>query len=181
MDFPYVAMNDYEAGKMATRHLLRRGHRKIFGIFKSDDVQGHFRYSGYVNQMRDADTAFEDSWVLWYTTEDVDSLFAPKDDERLLSRIGDSTGVVCYNDEIACKLLEVFAAFARGNGLAFLTLEVRASNAAAIALYTKLGFVQAGRRKNYYEHPREDAWIMTRSFSPSGAPDGEDGTMEKEE
>ena len=82
---------------------------------------------------------------------------------------------------IASKLLEVFAAFARGNGLAFLTLEVRASNAAAIALYTKLGFVQAGRRKNYYEHPREDAWIMTRSFSPSGAPDGEDGTMEKEE
>ena len=109
MDFPYVAMNDYESGKMATRYLLRRGHRKIFGIFKSDDVQGHFRYSGYVNQMRDADTAFEDSWVMWYVTEDLDTLFAPKDDERLLSRIGDSTGVICYNDEIACKLLEVFA------------------------------------------------------------------------
>lgn len=109
MDFPYVAMNDYESGKMATRYLLRRGHRKIFGIFKSDDVQGHFRYSGYVNQMRDADTAFEDSWVMWYVTEDLDTLFAPKDDDRLLSRIGDSTGVVCYNDEIACKLLEVLA------------------------------------------------------------------------
>lgn len=109
MDFPYVAMNDYESGKLATRFLLRRGHRKIFGIFKSDDVQGHFRYSGYVNQMRDADTAFEDSWVMWYVTEDLDTLFAPKDDERLLSRIGDSTGVVCYNDEIACKLLEVYA------------------------------------------------------------------------
>ena len=27
----------------------------------------------------------------------------------MLSRIGDSTGVVCYNDEIACKLLEVYA------------------------------------------------------------------------
>ena len=59
--------------------------------------------------MRDADTAFEDSWVMWYVTEDLDTLFAPKDDERLLSRIGDSTGVVCYNDEIACKLLEVYA------------------------------------------------------------------------
>ena len=109
MDFPYVAMNDYESGKMATRYLLRRGHRKIFGIFKSDDVQGHFRYSGYVNQMRDAQTAFEDSWVMWYVTEDLDTMFAPKEDERLLSRIGDSTGVVCYNDEIACKLMEVYA------------------------------------------------------------------------
>ena len=106
---PLLFLNGYYAGKLATRFLLRRGHRKIFGIFKSDDVQGHFRYSGYVNQMRDADTAFEDSWVMWYVTEDLDTLFAPKDDERLLSRIGDSTGVVCYNDEIACKLLEVYA------------------------------------------------------------------------
>ena len=46
---------------------------------------------------------------MWYVTEDLDTLFAPKDDDRLLGRIGDSTGVVCYNDEIACKLLEVLA------------------------------------------------------------------------
>ena len=45
--------------------------------------------------------------------------------------------------------------------LAFLTLEVRASNYPAIALYGSRGFRGAGRRKNYYEHPREDAVIMT--------------------
>lgn len=41
-----------------------------------------------------------------------------------------------------------------------LTLEVRASNAPAIALYEKLGFYEGGRRKNYYSNPREDAVLM---------------------
>ena len=45
--------------------------------------------------------------------------------------------------------------------LAFVTLEVRCGNAAAIALYEKQGFVPVGRRKNYYDFPREDAILMT--------------------
>ena len=65
---------------------------------------------------------------------------------------------------IAGQLLQVFMNFAEANRLAFLTLEVRASNQAAIALYANRGFEEVGRRKNYYEHPREDAIIMTRNF-----------------
>ena len=49
-----------------------------------------------------------------------------------------------------------------------MTLEVRASNEAAIALYVKHGFVQAGVRKNYYQDPKEDALIMTREFHREG-------------
>ena len=44
------------------------------------------------------------------------------------------------------------------------TLEVRKSNAPAIALYEKFGFQQVGLRKGFYSHPREDAIIMTREF-----------------
>ncbi len=65
---------------------------------------------------------------------------------------------------VASALLDVFIRFAQANALAFLTLEVRASNAAAIALYRKHGFERAGVRKNYYEDPREDAVLMTRTF-----------------
>lgn len=66
---------------------------------------------------------------------------------------------------IASQLLDVFRRFAEGRSMAFLTLEVRASNTAARGLYARHGYVEAGRRKNYYEHPREDAIIMTREFA----------------
>ena len=45
-----------------------------------------------------------------------------------------------------------------------LTLEVRASNSPAIALYESLGFVQVGLRKNYYRKPKEDALILRKEW-----------------
>ena len=52
--------------------------------------------------------------------------------------------------------------------LAFLTLEVRAGNAPAIALYEKMGFQTVGRRKNYYRELHEGALLMTVEFSAPG-------------
>ena len=80
----------------------------------------------------------------------------------------------CRRQGVAGQLLQVFLDFAKGNQLAFLTLEVRASNYDAIALYGSRGFRSAGRRKNYYEHPREDAIIMTRDFYAVSAEAGEE-------
>ncbi|MBQ3532509.1 MAG: ribosomal protein S18-alanine N-acetyltransferase [Oscillospiraceae bacterium] len=65
---------------------------------------------------------------------------------------------------VAEKIIEVYMNFAKANRLAFLTLEVRPSNAAAIALYQRFGFEEVGRRKNYYDLPKEDALILTRYF-----------------
>ena len=62
-------------------------------------------------------------------------------------------------------LLQVFDDFAKGSRLAFLTLEVRPSNAAAIALYRGFGFREAGRRRNYYDLPKEDALILTKYYT----------------
>ena len=67
----------------------------------------------------------------------------------------------CRHRGVASRLLDVFLDFARGNHLAFVTLEVRASNYDAIALYGSRGFRSVGRRRNYYEYPKEDALIMT--------------------
>ena len=65
---------------------------------------------------------------------------------------------------IAGELLGVFRRFAEGNNLAFLTLEVRESNAPARALYSKYGYKEVGVRKNYYDHPKENAVLMTLEF-----------------
>ena len=81
----------------------------------------------------------------------------------------------CRRQGIAGKLLQVFLDFAQGNHLAFLTLEVRASNYDAIALYGSRGFRSVGLRKNYYEHPKEDAIIMTKEFA-YGVETGDTGT-----
>ena len=52
----------------------------------------------------------------------------------------------------------------RDKGMESLTLEVRASNSSAIALYDRLGFTEVGRRPNYYTDPGEDALIMRKEL-----------------
>ena len=61
---------------------------------------------------------------------------------------------------IAGKLLEQLLDEARQQGIYSIYLEVRDSNAAAITLYKHAGFKEVGKRKNYYEHPQEDARLM---------------------
>ena len=65
---------------------------------------------------------------------------------------------------IAQALVEELVKCLARKGSRCLTLEVRASNAGAIALYGKLGFVQVGLRKNYYRNPREDAMILRKEW-----------------
>ncbi|MBR0414233.1 MAG: ribosomal protein S18-alanine N-acetyltransferase [Clostridia bacterium] len=65
---------------------------------------------------------------------------------------------------IAKALLEQMIRVAKENGIYELTLEVRASNEAAIALYEALGFENLGIRRNFYRLPKEDAVIMTKQL-----------------
>ena len=65
---------------------------------------------------------------------------------------------------IAEALVDGLVEALKERGSHCLTLEVRASNAPAIALYEKLGFSEIGRRKNYYRNPREDALILRKEW-----------------
>ena len=65
---------------------------------------------------------------------------------------------------IADKLMESLVADLKAMGSHSLTLEVRASNAPAIALYERWGFAEVGRRRNYYRNPREDALILRKEL-----------------
>ena len=62
---------------------------------------------------------------------------------------------------IAAAILAAMIDYGRSNGLSVFFLEVRVSNAPAIALYRdRFGFEVLGKRRNFYQHPKEDAWNM---------------------
>ena len=63
---------------------------------------------------------------------------------------------------VADALISALMMRAEELGLAFVTLEVRAGNEPAKALYAKHGFVPVGTRKKYYASPTEDAVLMTK-------------------
>ena len=61
---------------------------------------------------------------------------------------------------LGLKIVSALIDYARNNGLVSISLEVRQSNFAAIELYKRLGFVEAGIRKNFYASPVEDGIVM---------------------
>jgi ribosomal-protein-alanine N-acetyltransferase len=61
-------------------------------------------------------------------------------------------------------LMSAIEQSAKERGIVFLSLEVRESNTAARSLYSSLGWVECGIRKNFYSKPTENACIMTKSI-----------------
>ena len=94
--------------------------------------------------------------------------------ERLLGYCGMHFAAgECYMDNVAVfpehrregvgeRLVSALLTAAKEKGGEFLSLEVRPSNLGAVALYEKLGFREAGRRKDFYTAPREDALLLTK-------------------
>ncbi len=100
---------------------------------------------------------------LWLVAVDGDMLAGYIGSQTVLDE-SDMMNVAVHPDHrrqgIAEALVRRLAASLKEKGSASLALEVRVSNAPAVALYEKLGFVQAGLRKNYYRNPKEDAYIL---------------------
>jgi ribosomal-protein-alanine N-acetyltransferase len=61
-------------------------------------------------------------------------------------------------------LMSAIEQLAKDRGIVFLSLEVRESNIAARSLYSSLGWVECGIRKNFYSKPTENACVMTKSI-----------------
>jgi [ribosomal protein S18]-alanine N-acetyltransferase len=70
---------------------------------------------------------------------------------------------------IGTKLVRHALSVGVNRGARTALLEVRASNQAALIMYEGLGFIRRGVRKGYYDHPREDAVIMTFLMKKGGA------------
>lgn len=107
-------LDDNEGGaRLLVEHLQERGHRRIAGIFKSDDRQGIERYQGYLSALLAAGLPVPEESILWYTAEDREQLMDGKYnwlDRFVYSRLSGCTAVVCYNDEIAYVLIRTLTA-----------------------------------------------------------------------
>ncbi len=71
-----------------------------------------------------------------------------------------AVGKACRRQGVATKLVRFVLQGTQAAGATQAFLEVRASNQAGIALYTRLGFRILGRRPNYYRNPVEDAALL---------------------
>lgn len=105
LSIPHVSLNDRMAGWKAAEYLIRMGHRKIGGIFKLDDGQGHMRYAGYLGAMQENGLEVDDAHILWIDTEDMKN--PEKCMTRVLDRMSGCTAVLCYNDQVAFDLMEL--------------------------------------------------------------------------
>ena len=112
-DFAGIEMSDAEAGYELTKYLIKNGHKRIGGLFKYDDIQGLERYRGFIECLSDYGIKFDDDYIRWYSTKDMEEKLSPKGFLKTYRRTRDCTAMIMYNDEVAYSYLD----FLRNKGV----------------------------------------------------------------
>ncbi len=123
---------------------------------------------------------FSDPWSIASITSELTNPLSlwlvAVDDDRVVGYVGSQSvldGADVMNLAVSAqyrrqgvgeRLMQLLEDKLKEKGVCMLALEVRVSNAAAISLYEKLGFYQAGRRPRYYTNPKEDAFILRKEW-----------------
>lgn len=101
----YVIIDDVIGGYLATNYLLKLGHVNIAGIFKYDDMQGVKRKEGYSKALSEYGIRVNNDIIGNYNTNNR-TLYPYQFARRILNKANRPTAIVCYNDEIAFKVME---------------------------------------------------------------------------
>lgn len=105
LDPAYIIMDDEKGGYLATKYLLQLGHRRVAGLFKSDDRQGVYRQAGFMNALKEYGLELPPHFLGNYDTERLFS-YPYQFTADLLRHNPRPTAIVCYNDQIAMQVLE---------------------------------------------------------------------------
>ncbi len=102
---PCVSLDDEQVGYQATTHLLDMGHRRIAGIFSHTNRPGHGRYVGYARALAERGIPLQDDLVHWYSYENYRQIIRG---QQLLECLNRCSAVLCYNDQLALMLVEIY-------------------------------------------------------------------------
>ena len=101
-----VLVDDYNGSYEMTKQLLTTGAGQVGCIFKADDNQGYYRFSGMLAALNDQNIDFDDRNFLWFTTETKYSVAKSLAMHRV---IADCDAIICYNDELIERITPLFS------------------------------------------------------------------------
>ena len=103
--------DNYSGGRQLVEYLAAKGHTRLAGLFKNDDLQGHQRYAGFIDALRDLNLPMDDQKIFWYSTENKDVMNpqSPLWETQIAPILRGCTAAVCYNDQVANSLVEFLA------------------------------------------------------------------------
>lgn len=105
LSFPLVRMDDEQVAARAVRLLIENGHKRIAGIFHSEDGQGRRRYTGYIKELWAHGLAVDPKQTIWLESDMLENMELME--EYLFSRLYGVTGIICYNDVVAASLVDM--------------------------------------------------------------------------
>lgn len=159
---PNIILDDEKGGFIATDHLIKLGHTKVIGIFKSDDNQGLNRMQGFIRAFRENNIQFFPEMIVTYTTEEKEGSYLQKLKDILVSD-EKPTGIICYNDEIAIKVLNVLR-----------DLEIKVPEELSIVGYDDSYLAEASEIKlTSVTHPKMDMGIEAAKWIVSAVENGD--------
>jgi GntR family transcriptional regulator of arabinose operon len=166
---PNIIVNDEKGGFIATEHLIKLGHKKVVGLFKSDDLQGLNRMQGFIRAFREYDTPFFPEMIITYTTEEKEVTLLQKLKDVLISEQKRPTGIVCYNDEIAINVLNLLR-----------ELEIKVPDDISIVGYDDSYLTEASEIKiTSVTHPKMEMGIEAAKWIVAAVENSEKDTGEK--
>ncbi|MBC2079689.1 GntR family transcriptional regulator [Listeria booriae] len=98
LNIPHICVDDVAVGYKATEYLIKKQHKNLLFVTKTDDLQGKYRLKGFIEACEAYEIRFSEGDVITYTTETRGQVI-----NQILARLGkkDVTGIVCYNDQVA--------------------------------------------------------------------------------
>lgn len=152
-DSAYVLLDDYRGGFIATEYLIQLGHRKIAGIFKTDDKQGVNRKNGFLAAMEKYGVEIEPDFIGEYETSnmyDFPYMFA----QSLLRKDNKPTAFFCYNDIYAQMVLQAI----QDGGFKV------PDDISIVGYDDSLSIMQSGMKLTTIVHPKKEMGIQAAKY-----------------